>query len=228
MGNMKIAVLGTGMVGKHLAAALVRGGHDVCIGTRDPQETMARGGGRGPEDPPFSAWSADHPEVGVEPFARAAAHGELVVNATDGAVSLAALDLAGADNLAGKVLMDVSNPLDFSQGFPPTLFVKDTDSLGEQIQRAHPRAKVVKALNTMTAHVMVNPQVLGEETTVFMSGDDAGAKATVAALLEGFGHTDVVDLGDITTARGTEMMMPVWLRLMQVLGTGSFNFKIVR
>jgi predicted dinucleotide-binding enzyme len=151
-----------------------------------------------------------------------------VVNATDGGASLAVLDLAGADNLAGKVLMDISNPLDVSQGFPPTLFVKDTDSLGEQIQRAHPRASVVKTLNTLTAHLMVNPQVLGEETTVFMSGDDAGAKATVAELLESFGHTDVIDLGDITTARGTEMMTPVWLRLMQVLGTGSFNFKIVR
>ncbi len=225
---MKIAVLGTGMVGKHLAAALARLGHDVRIGTRDPEETMARGGGRGPEDPPFSAWSADHPQVGLEPFARAAAHGELVVNAIDGGVSLAGLDLAGADNLAGKVLMDISNPLDFSQGFPPTLFVKDTDSLGEQIQRAHPRAKVVKTLNTLTAHLMVNPQVLGEETTVFVSGNDADAKATVGALLESFGHTDVIDLGDITTSRGTEMMMPVWLQLMQVLGTGSFNYKIVR
>ena len=95
-------------------------------------------------------------------------------------------------------------------------------------QRAHPQARVVKTLNTLTAHLMVNPQVLGEESTVFMSGDDAAAKATVAGLLESFGHTDVVDLGDITTARGTEMMMPVWLRLMGSLGTATFNFKIVR
>lgn len=228
MGGMKIAVLGTGTVGKHLAAKLARLGHDVRVGTRDPEETMARGGGRGSEDPPFSAWSADHPQVGLEPFARAAAHGELVVNATDGRVTLAVLDLVGAQNLAGKVLMDISNPLDFSQGFPPTLTVKDTDSLGEQIQRAHPRANVVKTLNTMTAHLMVNPQVLGEETSVFMSGDHAGAKATVRELLEEFGHTDVIDLGDISTARGTEMMMPVWLRLMQALGTSSFNYKVVR
>ncbi|HEY7717889.1 MAG TPA: NAD(P)-binding domain-containing protein [Pedococcus sp.] len=225
---MRIAVLGTGVVGKHLAAAFERRGHDVRVGTRDPEETMARAGGRGPEDPPFASWSADHPGVGLEPFARAAAHGEVVVNAVDGAVSLAVLDLAGAHNLAGKVLVDISNPLDFSSGFPPTLFVKDTDSLGEQIQRAHPQAKVVKTLNTLTAHLMVNPQVLEEETTVFLSGDDAGAKATVAALLESLGHTDVIDLGDITTARGTEMMTPVWLRLMRALGTSHFNYRIVR
>ena len=225
---MKLAVLGTGMVGKHLAAKLATLGHDVRIGTRDPEETMARGGGHGSEDPPFSAWSAEHPRVGLEPFDRAAAHGELVVNATDGTVSLAALDLAGAHNLAGKVLVDISNPLDFSQGFPPTLTVKDTDSLGEQIQRAHPAAMVVKTLNTLTAHLMVNPQVLGEETSVFLSGDDAGAKATVRGLLEEFGHTDVIDLGDITTARGAEMLLPVWLRLMGSLGTATFNFKIVR
>ncbi|SER71720.1 hypothetical protein SAMN05216199_0970 [Pedococcus cremeus] len=227
MGAMRIAVLGTGMVGKHLAAAFARRDHEVRIGTRDPEETMARGG-HGPEDPPFAAWAAEHPEVGLEPFARAAAFGEVVVNATSGSVSLDVLRLAGDDNLAGKVLVDVSNALDFSQGFPPTMFVKDTDSLGEQIQRAHPRARVVKTLNTLTAHLMVNPQVLGEESTVFMSGDDAAAKATVRGLLEDFGHTDVIDLGDISTARGAEMMMPVWLRLMQALGTSSFNFKIVR
>jgi predicted dinucleotide-binding enzyme len=224
---MRIAVLGTGMVGKHLAAAFARRGHEVRLGTRDPEETMA-GGGHGAEDPPFAAWAAEHPGVGLEPFARAAAFGEVVVNATSGSVSLDVLHLAGDDNLAGKVLVDVSNALDFSQGFPPTLFVEDTDSLGEQIQRAHPRAKVVKTLNTMTAHLMVNPEVLGEESTVFMSGDDAEAKATVRGLLEELGHTDVIDLGDISTARGTEMMMPVWLRLMQALGTSSFNYKIVR
>jgi predicted dinucleotide-binding enzyme len=224
---MRIAVLGTGMVGKHLAAAFARRGHEVRMGTRDAEETMARGG-HGPEDPPFAAWGAEHPEVGLEPFARAAAFGEVVVNATSGSVSLDVLRLAGDDNLAGKVLVDVSNALDFSQGFPPTMFVKDTDSLGEQIQRAHPRARVVKTLNTLTAHLMVNPQVLGEESTVFMSGDDARAKATVRGLLEDFGHTDVIDLGDISSARGAEMMLPVWLRLMQALGTSSFNFKIVR
>jgi predicted dinucleotide-binding enzyme len=126
------------------------------------------------------------------------------------------------------VLLDISNPLDFSQGFPPTLFVKDTDSLGEQVQRAFPDARVVKTLNTLTADLMVNPKNLGEESTVFVSGDDAAAKATVTELLRSFGHTDVIDLGDISTARGAEMLMPVWLRLMGTLGTANFNIKIVR
>jgi hypothetical protein len=179
-------------------------------------------------NPPFSAWAADHAEAGLATFADAAAYAELVVNATSGPGALPALELAGADHLAGKVLVDISNPLDFSNGFPPTLFVKDTDSLGEQVQRAFPEARVVKTLNTLNANLMVNPKELGQESTVFVSGDDAAAKVTVTELLHSFGHTDVIDLGDITTARGTEMLLPVWLRLMGALGTAAFNFKIVR
>jgi predicted dinucleotide-binding enzyme len=126
------------------------------------------------------------------------------------------------------VILDISNPLDFSQGFPPTLFVKDSDSLGEQIQRAFPQARVVKTLNTLNADLMVHPASLGAESSVFVSGDDADAKATVTELLESFGHTDVIDLGDISTARGTEMYLPIWLRLMGALGTAAFNVKVVR
>lgn len=111
---------------------------------------------------------------------------------------------------------------------PPTLFVKDTDSLGEQIQRAFPAARVVKSLNTMNAALMTHPDRLAEDSTVFVSGNDADAKDTVAGLLKSFGHQDVIDLGDITTSRGTEMLLPVWLRLWGALGTPDFNFKIVR
>ena len=225
---MKIAVLGTGMVGQALAARLSGLGHDVTVGTRDPQATLARTEPDGMGNPPFPAWAAEHADVQLATFAAAAASAELVVNATGGFGALPALEQAGADNLAGKVLIDISNPLDFSNGFPPTLFVKDTDSLGEQIQRAFPQTRVVKTLNTLTAALMVNPKELGEESSVFVSGDDAAAKATVTELLESFGHSDVIDLGDISTARGTEMLLPVWLRLMGALGTGMFNFKIVR
>ena len=151
-----------------------------------------------------------------------------MVHAGSGLAALDLLAAAGADNLAGKVLVDISNPLDFSAGFPPTLFVKDTDSLGEQIQRAFPEARVVKTLNTLTADLMVRPDGLPEASSVFVSGDDAEAKAVATAMLTEFGHTDVIDLGDITTARGTEMLLPVWLRLMGSLGTATFNFKIVR
>lgn len=225
---MKIAVLGTGMVGQAVAARLSGLGHDVVVGTRDPEATRGRTEPDGLGNPPFSTWLEQHPAVGLATFADAAASSELVVNATGGAATLTVLEQAGADNLAGKVLIDISNPLDFSNGFPPTLFVKDTDSLGEQIQRAFPQTRVVKTLNTLNAGLMVDPKSLGAESSVFVSGDDAVAKATVTELLESFGHTDVIDLGDITTARGTEMLLPVWLRLWGALGTPAFNFKIVR
>ena len=225
---MNIAVLGTGSVGRTIAARLDSLGHHVVVGTRDPQATLARTEPDAMGNPPFSTWSAEHERVGVATFADAASGADLVVNASSGAATMEVLGLAGADHLAGKVLVDISNPLDFSAGFPPGLFVKDTDSLAEQVQRAFPETKVVKTLNTLTASLMVAPGALGESSTVFVSGDDAAAKGTVVTLLESFGHDDVIDLGGIETARGTEMVLPLWLRLMGSLGTASFNFKIVR
>ena len=225
---MKIAVLGTGTVGRAIAQRLSGLGHDVVVGTRDPESTLARSETDAMGTGPFRDFAAAHPQIRLDTFAKAAEHGELVVNATGGTAALPALQAAGADALASKVLIDISNPLDFSQGFPPTLFVKDTDSLGEQIQREFPGARVVKTLNTLGADLMVHPDQLGAESTVFVSGDDSDAKATVIELLHSFGHTDVIDLGDLSTARGTEMLLPIWLRLMGALGTGRFNFKIVR
>lgn len=226
---MRIAVLGTGGVGRAVAGRSSQLGHDVVIGTRDPQATLARTEGDTMGNPPFGAWHSEHPEVGLLPFAEAAARGELIVNATSGSSSLEVLTLAGAENLAGKVLIDIANPLDFSAGFPPTLFVKDTDSLAEQIQRAFPDAKVVKTLNTLNATVMVEPaQLAGADHSIFLSGDDADAKAVATELVRSFGWTDVIDLGDLSTARGTEMLLPIWLRLLNTLGTPAFNFKIVR
>jgi predicted dinucleotide-binding enzyme len=225
---MKVAVLGTGTVGRAIAGRLDELGHDVTIGTRDPEATLSRTEVDGMGNPPYAAWAAQHADVSLASFADAAAGAETVVNATNGAASLDVLALAGADNLAGKVLIDIANPLDFSQGMPPTLLVKDTDSLGEQIQRAFPAARVVKTLNTLTAALMVRPDTLPEGSSVFVSGDDAEAKSTVSALLEELGHADVIDLGDLSTARGAEMMLPLWLRLMGALETPIFNVKIVR
>jgi predicted dinucleotide-binding enzyme len=225
---MKVAVLGTGTVGRAISGRLDELGHDVTIGTRDPEATLSRTEVDGMGNPPYAAWAAQHSDVSLASFADAAAGGETVVNATNGAASLDVLALAGADNLAGKVLIDIANPLDFSQGMPPTLLVKDTDSLGEQIQRAFPAARVVKTLNTLTAALMVRPDTLPEGSSVFVSGDDAEAKSTVSALLEELGHSDVIDLGDLSTARGPEMMLPLWLRLMGALETPIFNVKIVR
>jgi hypothetical protein len=226
---MRIAVLGTGVVGQAIAGRLDELGHDVVVGTRDVATTLARTEPDGMGNPPFPDWARAHPRVRVVSLADAGAHGEVVVNATAGGGAVDALRGAGAENLAGKVVVDVSNPLDFSRGFPPTLFVKDDDSLGEQIQRALPDARVVKTLNTMTAGLMVHPEQLADgDHSVFVSGDDAGAKATVAELLRSMGHTDVIDLGDLSSARGTEMMLPVWLRLFGALGTPMFNVKVVR
>ena len=226
---MKIAVIGSGMVGRAVAARFQELGHSAVIGTRDPEATLARTEGDQMGNPPFAQWHADHSSIQLLTFAQAAAAGELIVNATSGGGALAALEAAGSENLSGKVVIDIANPLDFSNGFPPSLFVKDTDSLAEQLQRAFPDAKIVKALNTTNATVMVNPaSVGGGDHTMFMSGNDAEAKATVLGLLQEMGWQDVIDLGDITGARGTEMLLPVWLRLMNTLGTPAFNFKIVR
>ena len=225
---MKIAVLGTGTVGRTLAGGLAGLGHSVVLGTRDPQETFARSGPDAMGAPPFSEWHAANQEIPLETFAEAAAASELVVNATNGAGALSALGFAGSANLYRKVLVDVSNALDFSQGMPPVLNPVNTDSLGERIQRSFPDARVVKTLNTMNAGLMVDPgRLAGGDHSVFVSGDDAEAKETVTGLLQELGHRDIVDLGDITTARGAEMMMPVWLRLYSVLGTLDVNIKIV-
>ena len=226
---MRLGILGTGVVGKTIAARLGRLGHDVMVGTRDPQETLSRTEPDQYGNPPFSTWQQEHPEVKLGTFGEAATHGEMVVNATAGAVSLEVLELAGEDNLNGKVLLDISNPLDFSKGMPPILSVSNTDSLGEQIQRRFPEARVVKTLHTMNAYLMVDPaQLAGADHTVFVGGDHPGAKTAVTDLLRSFGWTDVIDLGDITTSRGTEMMLPVWLRLFGAIQKPIFNFKIVR
>ncbi|MDQ0093505.1 NADPH-dependent F420 reductase [Paeniglutamicibacter psychrophenolicus] len=225
---MKIAVFGTGTVGRTLAARLAELGHDVTLGTRDPAATTSRTGPGATGAAPFADWAAGNPGILPATFADAAAGAELVVNATRGAASLDVLALAGAGNLGGKIILDVANPLDFGHGMPPTLLVKDSDSLGEQIQRAYPAARVVKSLNTLTAGLMAYPARLPEPGTVFISGNDSDAKDTVAGLLADFGHRDVIDLGDITTARGAEMLMPIWLRLWGALGSSEFNFKIVR
>jgi predicted dinucleotide-binding enzyme len=225
---MNIAVLGTGMVGQALAGRLSGLGHTVAVGTRDPEATLARTEPDGMGNPAFATWHADHADVGLTTFADAAAGADLVVLAGNGSAALDMLGAAGAEHLAGKPVLDISNPLDFSAGFPPSLFVKDTDSLAERIQAAFPEARVVKSLNTLTAPLMVDPGLLGEATTVFVSGDDADAKSVVTALLTAFGHQDVIDLGGIETARGTEMLLPLWLRTMGALGTGMFNIKVVR
>jgi len=225
---MRYAVLGTGIVGRTIAAKLASLGHEVVIGTRDPETTLARSAPDAMGNPPFSTWHADHSAVQLRTFAEAASFGETIVNTTAGTAALDALNAASSANLAGKVLIDIANPLDFSQGMPPSLNPVNDDSLGEQIQRAFPDAHVVKTLNTMNCFVMVDPGRVAGPHNVFVSGEDAGAKKQVTELLVSFGwpESGVIDLGGIETARGTEMLLPVWLRLMGALGHADFNFHI--
>lgn len=209
---MRIAVIGTGSAGRQLADGFRRIGHDVVVGTRDPEATAKR-----------EEWADS--DLQLTPFAEAAVGADLVVNATGGEVSLEALAQVDLD---GKVLVDVSNPLDFSGGFPPTLSVKDTDSLAEQIQRAHPEARVVKALNTVNGAVMVDPGRLPEATTIFLAGDDPLARETVRELLAELGWVDIIEFPTLDAARGLEMWLPLWVRLMSNLGTADFNIRLVR
>lgn len=224
---MKIGILGSGVVGQTIGAKLVVRGEDVVLGTRSPADL---GGKRG-MGTPLADWLKQAGKKGrVATFEEAARHGEVLFNATSGMGALEALRLAGERNFDDKILIDVSNPLDFSRGMPPSLSVCNTDSLGEQIQRAFPKAKVVKTLNTTNTLIMVDPAlVAGGDHDLFMSGNDAAAKARVSELLQRwFGWRTVIDLGDITTARGTEMLLPIWVRLFSALGTPMFNFKIAR
>jgi 8-hydroxy-5-deazaflavin:NADPH oxidoreductase len=217
---MKFAVLGTGIVGQTIGSKLTSLGHEVKMGGREAINSKAQ---------EWVAGAGALASYGT--FQAAASFGEIVVNATAGGVSLQALQAAGAQALAGKVLIDIANPLDFSQGMPPTLSVVNTDSLGEQIQRAYPQTKVVKTLNTLSSKLMVNPDaVAGGDHNLFISGNDAPAKAQVLDLLAQFGwdKARVIDLGDISTARGTEQLLPIWIRLWGALGTDLFNFRIVR
>lgn len=226
---LRVGVLGTGVVGRAIAGKLLDLGHEVVVGTRDVAKTMAHSAPDYMGNPPFNVWHKTHDKVRLATFSEASKHGELVVNATSGTASLDALKLAGEGNLAGKILIDIANPLDFSKGMPPSLAVCNTDSLGERIQRAFPRAKVVKTLNTMNNMLMVDPELVANaDHDVFVSGNDSEAKARVAELLKSFGWRSVIDLGDITTSRGAEMVLPIWVRLMGALQTPMFNFKIVR
>ena len=216
---MKIAVLGTGMVGNAIASKLVSLGHDVKMGSRTANNEKA------------AEWvkkAGNGASQGT--FADAAAHGEVVFNCTQGAVALDVLKSAGKSNLDGKILVDISNPLDFSKGMPPSLFTKSDDSLAEQIQKAYPETKVVKTLNTVSAPVMVDPSTVnGGDHDMFVSGNDTAAKGRVVEILKGwFGWKNIHDLGDITTARGTEMYLPLWIRLWGNLQTHAFNIKVVR
>lgn len=213
---MKLGVLGTGAVGRAIASKLVAVGYEVFLGSRTADNANAV---------EWAAAAGSGASHGT--FGEAAAFGEMVFNCTPGQLSVEILS-ALSEALRGKIIVDVANPLDFSQGFPPRLTVCNDDSLAEQIQRALPESPVVKSLNTMNSDVMVNPALVPGGHDVFLSGDDDEAKARVGDILRAFGWEDPIDLGDLTSARGAEMVLPLWLRLFGALGTPQFQLKVVR
>ncbi len=211
---MKIGVLGTGAAGNAIGGKLIELGHDVMMGARaaDNPKVLAfaeRTGGK------------------AGTFREAAAHGELVFSCLRGDVSLDVLT-AVSPELEGKILVDIANPLDFSQGAPPNLAIANTDSLGEVLQRGLPNTYVVKTLNTVNNTIMINPGLIRGAHAVFVSGNDAVAKGKVKDILRSFGWQQIIDLGDITSARGPEQYLPLWLRLWKNLGTVEFNIAVVK
>ncbi len=213
----KIGLLGTGMVGQTIGNKLVSLGYEVMMGsrTRDNEKALqfVKNNGKGASNGTFE---------------EAVKFGELIFLCTKGEATLDILKLAGPANFTGKTVADISNPLDFSKGMPPSLFICNTNSLGEEVQKTLPGAHVVKTLNIVNCEVMVQPGKSGGNPTMFMSGNDAGAKNNIKSILNQFGWEDIIDLGDITTARGTEMMLPIWLRTYMATGNGYIGFKIVR
>jgi len=230
---MKIAVFGTGSVGQTIAAKLVSLGYEVMIGTRDVNEARLRTAADMYGNPGFATWINSNNKVKLGTFAGAASFGELLINATSGGSSVKAIKSAKSDDLKGKILIDIANPLDFSKGAPPSLIpsLSNTNSLGEELQKEFPQTYVVKTLNTMWCGLMVNPGMIGNGDHInYICGNDASAREKVRDLLKKFGWKEesLLDLGDITNSRGTEAVLPIWLRVWGATGTGAFNFKIVK
>jgi 8-hydroxy-5-deazaflavin:NADPH oxidoreductase len=229
---MKIAILGTGNVGQTFAAKFIELGHEVMMGTRNVADTMERKATDNYGSLPFNEWHNSNKNVQLGTFEEAVTFGEIVVNALQGAATLSAIKSANISDFDGKIVIDIANPLDFSQGFPPSLLegLNNTNSLGEEVQKLLPNAKVVKTLNTMFSGLMVNPKMLNDgDHTNFICGNDSEAKETVKGFLRDFGwkNENILDLGDIKNARGTESTLLIWTRIYSATNNGLFNSKIM-
>ena len=208
----RVGVIGSGVVGRVLAAGFAARGHEVTIGTRDPQEN---------DD--LQAWAAQQAGVAIGSFAGTAESGDLLVLATLGAAVEEAIAKAGPPHFSGKVVIDATNPLDFSGG-GPALTVGHTDSGGEIVQRAIPGAHVVKAFNTVGNALMVDPKLQSGRPTMFIAGNDDAAKATVASALDDFGW-DALDVGAIERSRELESLCLLWVAVGQACG-GAWDHAI--
>lgn len=216
---MKFGILGTGMVGKAIGTKLIQLGHSVKMGSRTAGNANARD------------WAESQNDKASEgTFADAAKFGEVIFICTSGANTIDALKTAGTENFNGKTVIDVTNPLDFSKGMPPVLIpeMSNTNSLGEEVQKLLESANVVKSLNTVNCGIMVNPKMLQEDTMIFVCGNNPEAKKEVTEILKSFSWKTIIDLGDISASRTTEMLIPFWVKMMSHLNTVNFNFKIVQ
>ena len=214
-----------------MAENLSRLGHEVYMGTRNVANSREKSTPDAMGNPGVGVWIRKHPEVQLATFREALEKGgDLVIFAMQGMAAMNVLEEIGEEALRGKIMLDISNPLDFSQGFPPTLSMCNTESLGEKIQERFPELKVVKGLNTISSHLMGNPGLLEGDHLLFICGNDEGAKDEIRALLKSFGweSRNIIDLGDITASRGTEMLLPLYLRLLGKFQTPLFNFSISR
>lgn len=222
---MRIGIIGSGVVAQTLGTKLAELGYEVFLGTRDPKKLDEKKNMAGT----LNEWlAATKGKARVVTFQEAAAQGELLINATHGQASVEALKMAGADKVGAKTLIDTSNELDFSKGYPVVL-ASPTRSVSQTLQTTFPNLRVVKSLNTIAAPLMVAPKTLKDgDHTIFMAGDDAGAKGQVAGLLREFGWTDILDLGGIAAAIGPEMLMAMWVHLYMSMKNGMINIKVQR
>lgn len=214
--HSRVGVLGTGEVGRRLAAGFKDRGYQVMIGSRDSGKSELRD------------WlSADGRGIEVGTFAEAGAYGEVIVLAVLGAAAEEVIAEAGAQKFTGKVVIDAMNPLDFSGGFPPKLSISGDDSLGERVQRALPDAKVVKAFNTIGNPYFVDPSFSEGKPTMLIAGDDEGAKGTVSDVLKDFGWSDIIDIGGIEGSRELEAICIVWVKIGGARGAWDHGFKLL-
>lgn len=214
----KVGIIGSGDVGKQLAKGFAKHGFDVVIGSREPAK--------------LESWSKEVKDVkgklAVGDFSRAASHGDIVIVATAGTGTESALEIAGPKNFRGKLVIDATNPLDFSKGMPPSLFVGTTDSLGERVQRKLPDAKVVKCFNTVGNIRMIDPKFKEGTPPLMICGNDAAAKKRVDAILKELGWPGAFDVGGIDASRSLEALVPLWVRIAAATNSYEHAFKVVR
>lgn len=232
---MKVGIFGTGVVGRTLAAKFVSDGDsrrdafaEVMIGTRNVEETLAKSQADALGNPSFKEWQKNNPKVKLGTFADTAKFGEMIILATFGDAAKNAIDLAGKENFAAKIVIDTTNPLDVSKGVPPGFTAAPGNSLGEQIQKHIPQAKVVKTFNTMSVHIVVSPKREEGDPVLLLAGNDESAKKYVGAIAKKWGWKDLVDFGDISESYWLETFAMIWIYYAFKNNSWTHAFKLLK